>query len=219
MKKILMIVVCLMAMVMNANAQRYYRSHYHSRYPSHPTYSHYRPIYGSKHNGDMEGSFWEKQQMFSMGVSFGKIYRGDKTYSNYGVDMVIGGALMSITLSNPSIKENGETQHKLNVGWQFGYFIPIVGFGKENSLRNSKWNTALLVSPIIEFNQVLNIEGQHLHEDGYKYGHHCQIWVDTSYQTTGETGYGLAVMFRHGCGTLMLKATTISIGASIGFGL
>ena len=155
--------------------------------------------------------FWDIQQNFAINATFGSVYKGEKSHLYYGADFVIGGALLGITLSDTS----DGNEYNLTKGFQFGYFIPTLKLARKDDGRNG-WSRAILISPLVEFTQILNIDGHYLHEDVHH--HNCQVWVDTSYNTTGKTGFGLALLYRFGCGDLIFKATTISIGASIGIG-
>lgn len=226
MKKLIMAIVCLMTMI-SANAQ-WYRSG--SRAGNRmASYAHSMKMLSIEQNaryekyknhiscGDIsldneKTSFWDVQQGFAINVTFGSVYKGDKSHLYYGADFVIGGALIGITLSDTSEGDD----YNLTTGFQFGYFIPLLKLGDKNNGRNG-WGKALLISPLVEFNQILNIDGHHLHENDPH--HNCKAWIDTSYTTAGETGFGAALLYRFGmCGNLILKATTTSVGASIGIG-
>ena len=222
-----MAIVCLMTMISNVEAQWYKvgsrggnrmanyahsmekfsieQNERHNTYKNHITYE----------NIDLseeKTSFWDVQQGFAINITFGSVYKGDKSHLYYGADFIIGGALIGLTLSDTSKGDD----YNLTTGFQFGYFIPLFKLGDKNDGRNG-WGKALLISPLIEFNQILNIDGHHLHENDYH--HNCKVWIDTSYTTAGETGFGAALLYRFGmCGNLIVKATTTSIGASIGIG-
>lgn len=198
MKKFMMVFAYFITMAASVNAQSYDDLYYKPQ-PKDPK----------------TVSFWDKQQLFGLGVTIGSVYKGDKSYFYYGADFILYGAFMGITLSDTSCEEKDD--FSLNTGFQFGYFFPVFKFGKKDGLHNNGWDNAILISPLIEFNQILNVDGHHLHE-GVRH-HNCKVWIDTSYTTSGETGYGLAVMYRFTHGTLMGKITTTSVGLSLGFGI
>ena len=198
MKRLIMILICFVAITINTNAQMGDDLYYTPQSKKATT-----------------TSFWDKQQMFSIGVTVGSVYKGDKSYFYYGADFVIAGAFMGLTLSDTSCEEKGD--YSLNTGFQFGYFFPVCKFGKEDGFRDNGWDNALLISPLVEFNQILNVDGHHLHEGDIH--HNCKVWIDTSYTTAGETGFGAAIMYRFSYGTLIGKFTTTSVGISLGFGI
>ena len=135
MRKLIMVIVFLMTIVVSADAQkRVYDDVFNV------------PIY---ERTPTNKSFWDKQQMFSIGVTVGSVYKGDKSYFYYGADFVIAGAFMGLTLSDTSCEEKGD--YSLNTGFQFGYFFPVCKFGKEDGIRDNGWDNALLISPLVEF--------------------------------------------------------------------
>lgn len=226
MKRFIMVIVCLMTMVISANAQgfrneydfrRYYthndsvkieRKYYDDTFSTNVDDMYYKPKAKTSNNDFFEN----KQQLFAMNITFGNVYSGDKSHLYYGFEFVAYGFLMGLTLSDTSEGDD----YNLTKGFEFGYFIPILKLDKKDDYRNG-WNKALLVAPMIELNEVLNIDGHHLHE--HVPGHNCHAWIDTSYQTAGKTGFGAAIMYRFGCGNIMAKITTTSFGLSIGFGM
>lgn len=231
MKKIIMAIVCLMTMVLGANAQLYragsragnrmanyahsmkrFSIQQNAKYAASNSKSqvttgddmYYKPQ--PKEKGTT--SFWDKQQMFSLGYTMGCIYGGDKSHVYYGVETIIGGALVGLTLSD------SDDEYGISTGFQFGYYIPIFKFGKDD-YRNG-WEYALLISPLIEFNKITVIDGEYMHHDPH---HNCTWWVDESYTKSGKTGFGVSIMYRFGYGNITAKITSVSAGLTIGFGM
>ena len=202
MKKFIMALVCLMTMVMSVNAQ----SKEFNYLEVEKTMG--DDVYYNPHKEKKTSSFWDKQQMFSLGYTMGCVYGGDKTHIYYGVESIIGGALVGLTISD------SDDEYGISTGFQFGYYIPICKFGKDD-YRNG-WNHALLISPLIEFNKILVVDGEYMHHEPH---HHCTWWVDKSYTKEGKTGFGVSIMYRFGFGNITAKVTSVSAGLTIGFGL
>ena len=192
-----MAIVCLMTMVLSANAQ---------------DDMYYKPI--NKLSKERT-SFWEKEMCFGLGVGVNTTFVGDKSCTGFSFDIIGGGLYCSFTIADAD--ENDKYATETNI--QLGYFIPLVKFGDKDSWR-SGWDNALLISPIIDFSGVMHFEGEMLHSGDRRIeGHNCHYFIDESYYTKNETGFGIGVMYRYGFGYILAKGTTKSWGISVGFGI
>lgn len=221
-----MILICLMAIVINSNAQRrhYYPRHYYPKVYPHSSayyYNRYANInrysnYGTS-STNHDTSWMKHFVIFGGGIGGGSINpSGELAHSSFDMDLIFMNVLFSIKLG--SIVDTGEFSFSDTNSFQVGALIPIVTFDKSEYLWGQKGK--IFIAPLIGFIKADNtyVDGEYFHSGAnHVDGHVCQWWIDeTEVKEQNCTEYGGALMVKYGCGYLLGKVTNKSWGVSIG---
>ena len=217
MKKTLWFIVCLMTIVMSANAQRrYYPRHYYQR-SYYPQY-HITTNTTSSNNSNYDMSWMKHFIPFGFGVGGGSINpTGNLSHSSFDLDLICMNILMSVKLGSITDTSYGYEVSCSNGGssLQFGVLMPIISFDKTEYLFGQKGK--IFIAPLIGFisSEDITFDGHYMHENS-RY-HVCSWYISDNHETdTSCTEYGGAVMVKYGCGYLLGKVTNKSWGVSVG---
>ena len=220
MKRIIVILVCLVTMVLNVNAQRrhYYprvyphsSAYYYNRYANINRYNYYNT---SSESTNHDTSWMKHFVIFGGGVGGGSINpSGELSHGSFDMDLICMNLLFSVKFGG--MVDTGEFSFSDTNSFQVGALIPIVTFDKSEYLWGQKGK--IFIAPLIGFikaDETL-VDGEYMHE--HTYGHICSWWIDeTKIKEQNCTEYGGAVMVKYGCGYLLGKVTNKSWGVSIG---
>lgn len=248
MKRFIMAIVCLMTMVLSANAQRRYytrsygvrphsTSYYYNRYSN---ISNGRKSYSSYYqkdntttykptNDDMyyksprkhkenDDSWMENFVLFGIGVGGSNINLKEHSNGTFDIDLIAMNVLFSAKISDLFTIDPNKMDLNNASSIQLGILFPIYTFDKSEYAFGKKGK--IFVAPLIEFVSAddVNIDGHYLHEN-VPY-HNCQYWISTTTtKDLSSTGYGGAVMIKYGCGYLLGKVTNKSVGISVGLAI
>ena len=200
MRKVLWLIVCLMTMVVSANAQD--------------------DVYEVRitHNSSGSNNWFKHFIIFGGGVGTGTIKpTKEVSHNSFDMDLIFMNLLFSAKTGN--IVDTGELSFSDTSSFQIGALIPIVGFGDEDWIGR-KHKNQIFIAPLIGF-----ISADDTYADGHDFhsganrieGHHCQWWIsETKVKEQNCTEYGGAVMVKYGCGYLLGKFTNKSVGVSVG---
>lgn len=170
MKKWIMAIVCLMTMVMSANAQRYYRGVGYSRSVaasrSFANYMYWNSRLSRYRNngGSFEISKHEKTIIAGFGI--GKSYCDENFENSTDIDLTIYNVFLSMKVG----QNKNENEYSVPVSAQVGYMINLLNFGGKDFVGR-KHNTKLYISPLVgigysEFGGALMVKHQFLYVIG-----------------------------------------------------
>ena len=190
MKKVLWLIVCLMTMVMSANAQTY-------------TDDLYGKTITKKNN------YWDEAIVFGGGLEYGKLttQRYGEKINYYGFSVIAYNVFCDFTLSDY------DSYDDLYYNMRVGSYINVLNFG---DYYNDSHSNQLKLGLFLEFVNYTHVDGRHLHE--HSPYHNCQVWVDTSEpHLCDDMNLGVCLLYRYKSVFIETKGTTKSL--SVGLGL
>ena len=208
MKKVLWLIVCLMTMVMSANAQKYFTEDGYYVNPNNISKE-------KKH-------FWKSSGFvgFGFGVGYGSLNpSGEFSHNSIDLDLICFNVLMSYRLGN--IYDTSDISSSNISSFQLGCLIPILNFNKDEDIFGRIGKGKIFIVPFIEWidEERFTGDGHYLHDKipSQQDGHVCTAWIGTSHDEVDKyTEFGVGIMAKYGCGYLLGKFTRKTLGVSIG---
>ena len=225
MKKVLWLIVCLMAMVVSANAQRryyprhyyersyyprhYYPRHYYQRsyYPRHYYPQHYGTIYTTSDDistiNEADKKDYDKI-LFGFGTGVDWIDNGENRKASVLTLELIGCNIYGeMQLAN--LKENTEfSNNEISFSWKVGYIISLI-----------KYKGGFVgVGPVVGRSYIQDYSDVNGSSKDYYWYLHDHITYEEPKAKNWEYG-GIAAV-RYGYGYMTFKLTNKTIGTSIG---
>lgn len=174
------------------------------------------------HDMDDGTKFLDFFTTIGFGVGSGSLNpTGNLSHNSVDLDLIAVNILISVKLGN--MIDTGEFSFEDADSLQFGFLIPVMGFGGEDFMGR-KHKCQVYVSPLIGLSSAEEtfVSGHYYHDKvpSLQGGHICHWWVDTTEETkVNITEFGGALMVRYGCGFILGKFTAKSFGISIGIAL
>lgn len=151
MKRFIITFICLMTMIMSANAQRYYSRHYYPRhyysrhyYPRHYYSRYYYPSYYSSDDSRSNFDITECENTILGGVGVGKSYCDGNFSSSTDIELIIFNALVTTKIG----KNKDKYSTSIPISVQLGYLFKVLSFGGKD-FAGRKHNTKVFVSPLV----------------------------------------------------------------------